>query len=379
MQLTTYRLSHDVGSERHHNAVLADLEGSFRGHVDCYSEIIEPDQRSQLDQYWMVEGEGLQAHEQLEIFIFYDTKEKWVVDVICPNNLRPIQIIEVIDKKIDEARKIYDSLPTLLPFTLADKTITTLNHGNQYILLSVTQSNYLDQIQPFISNILEHEFGHRKGLPNLKAINTGLRLLDQNILNLSKTMRLVTDEFLHTPITVPFEEEFPLILNELKKEFSFPEYVYIDLLKGNKSVIDILNETDDLTQAIDLIAIIDFGKKLAEIKNTGKLYRDMEIEDTVRDILLKYQVLAELEKGTNPKKVADRIFNKELKAKDPEITKKLVAEMVLQSLRIDVNSELNKSLEELLDHLQDKSLKQAKKVSKAMKPGTAPGKSQMGF
>ena len=77
----------------------------------------------------------------------------------------------------------------------------------------------------------------------------------------------------------------------------------------------------------------------------------------------RFKVVAELEKGVSPKKLADVIFSKEFKSKDPDFVNRMIREILLQTLETE---HLREKVQELVNILSDKRLKQVKKVSKAI-------------
>lgn len=364
MQLTTFRVFHDVNNERHHNAVLVDSEGSFRGHVDAYSELIEQSTDEKMD-YWLPANlDRLEEHKYCNILLMMDKEEGWVLDIICPNNLRPIQIVKVIDRKMEEAREIYTVLPKTLVISIADITIEVFIHKNQYILASLKGINYPIEIEQFFKGTLEYEFSHRKGLPNRRAFNTCMKLLENRNINADSLVRLVTEEFLQTPITLPIELDQTFILKELKKHYNLHENVFKKILNGEASILNLLEEQKYHDKYSELISIIDFGHQITEVISKTPLSTEGEVQSTVKDILLRYKVIVELEKGTKPKKIASDIFKKEMKKKNPETVKRLIAEMIMQTL--NESSTINEQIEELIGYLQDRALKDTKDTSQAL-------------
>ncbi len=364
MQLVTYRVYHDVGSVRHHNAVLVDHEGAYRGHVDAYSEKIEQTGSITSDDFWLIsEEEPLQSHSKFGIVLFFDYNEGWILDIICPFNVKPIEITKTILNKLQEAASIYQRIPDHLSIPIADKVFDVFHSDNQFMIITKTLEEIKDDFQELIKTILTYNFGHRKGLPNSKAFKTCFKLMDVSQPSPELLLRLLTDEILQTPIFVPLANNFPVVMKELQDEFDFPKELFSHLLLGQTTVIDLLSSPEYLTRADELISIVDFGKKITEIQYRQGLRSSPEIQTAVRDLLTRFKVVAELEKGESPKKLADVIFSKEFKSKDADFVNRMIREILLQTQK---DEHLREKVQELVNILSDKRLKQVKKVSKAI-------------
>ncbi len=100
-QLTTYRVYHDVNTERHHNAVLVDNEGAYRGHVDGYAEEIPVqslDNLSKKDQTTMYKGiipVDVALNREKSAFIL----DKSILKLVCIHG--PISIEEIRRRTLD--------------------------------------------------------------------------------------------------------------------------------------------------------------------------------------------------------------------------------------------------------------------------------------
>ena len=364
MQLVTYRVYHDVGSVRHHNAVLADHEGAYRGHVDAYSENVKQTGSITFDDLWLIsEEEPLQSHSKFGIVLFFDYNEGWILDIICPFNIKPIEITKTILNKLQEAASIYQRIPNHLSIPLADMVFEVFHSDNQFMIITKNSEVIKYDIQELVKTILAYNFGHRKGLPNSRAFKTCFKLIEVSHPPPELLLRLLTDEILNTPIFVPLANNFPVVMKELQEEFDFPKEMFSHLLLGRTTVLDLLSSPEYLSRADELVSIVDFGKKITEIQYQKGLRSSPEIQTAVRDLLTRFKVVAELEKGVSPKKLADVIFSKEFKSKDPDFVNRMIREILLQTLETE---HLREKVQELVNILSDKRLKQVKKVSKAI-------------
>ncbi|MHA2030772.1 MAG: hypothetical protein ACW99Q_15420, partial [Candidatus Kariarchaeaceae archaeon] len=210
MRLVTYRVYHDVQSVRHHNAVLVDHEGVYRGHVDAYSENVEQKGPITSDDFWLItEEEPIQSHSKFGIVIFFDYNEGWILDIISPFNILPIEITKTMLEKLQEAASVYQRIPDQLTIPIADMVFDVFHSDNQFIFITKNSEEINDDFYELVKTILTYNFGIQKGLPSSKAFKTCFKLIEVSQPPQDLLLRILTDEILQTPIFVPLANNFP--------------------------------------------------------------------------------------------------------------------------------------------------------------------------
>ncbi|MFW9994239.1 MAG: hypothetical protein ACFFD4_19500 [Candidatus Odinarchaeota archaeon] len=366
MQLVTYRVFHDTETERHHNTVLVDHKGFFRGYVDFYKENISSieDRIKEKSEFWVIseEDEMDQAHSLIDTFLFSDLRERWILPVIHPLPVRPLEVIEKIEKKIIEAKEIYTDLPDDISFSIAGTSYKLMLAGDQAIVIALKSQADAQAVEKLTKGILEHNFGYKRGLPKLSPFLTVLRMLETSSkeLNQETAMKILTDDLLHIPLEIPAMEHLTVVVEELKHDFSFSREILASLLSGKTTALDLLN-SGYMNDLEELLSLVDFGRKLTEIMINGIVLTSSQVRSIVRETLVRHRILSELGKGVDPEKIALEIIDKEYKMNDPEITQRMVLELEKILSLDNYTDRMKEPLQELVGYLQDESLRKQKR------------------
>jgi hypothetical protein len=184
----------------------------------------------------------------------------WLMELICPNNLRSIEIGENLLNKFEEIMKIYEKPPEFVSLSIADKKYYTWISNQLLIVINFKNSEPVDILNPLFKLFVEQKISDREWLSKRERINIILKYLDKN--NISKSsipqlMRIFTDDVLYSHIHVKFPDQIPRIVERVSKEFQFANDMIEPLLRDKMTIIDLLRN-NYADKAPELIEVIDF-------------------------------------------------------------------------------------------------------------------------
>jgi hypothetical protein len=120
MQLMTYRIVHESKNERHFNSVVVDQDGFFRGHRDAYVEPLQTDTILDRDYWLFYEEHPSQPSNTINVALLISRRQRWIVDVVCPESLNAPELATLIMDRVEEAGRIYSRTPEHMEAKLAD-------------------------------------------------------------------------------------------------------------------------------------------------------------------------------------------------------------------------------------------------------------------
>jgi hypothetical protein len=262
MQLTSFRVSHEIGGDRHINTVLIDHKGYFRGHIDAYKEAIGQDSfvvDAVLHRLGTDDRTPLHEHPFIDIFLFLDLKELWVVDLICPSNIKPLDLATVVINRIEKARVIYTELPSYLTLQVADKNLNIWINENKVLIVSIDIENLNIDFELLMQMILNFYTNEEEISPNRRAILLVLTTLTRTELikeDHPKVRTILKDPRIFTTVTIKYPWQIPRIAARLSKTFAIPEEILLAFLRGKITVINLL-ESQYFKEVLDMIDFIE--------------------------------------------------------------------------------------------------------------------------
>ncbi|MHA1770389.1 MAG: hypothetical protein ACTSYL_00200 [Candidatus Thorarchaeota archaeon] len=258
MQLTTVRVSHDTSDERHHNAIVIDQRGLFRGYRDAYSEpLVSLDK--ELPQSLVVhpsQGIQLSTHDYVKLLIIVDRQRFWVQAYLCPAEFRPTELARLVMERVEEAERIYDQPQKRLNFSLADMDLHVWHTNERIAFVSVKSLSKLSVLEGLVDGLLT--INPTSPFSSQRALEIALRVIDDVPDPDSKTLRrLVTDPMIFTIAATPFQDRVNSIVERVGKRFPIAKTVLRPLLTGQSSLIDVL-EDGYWTKIEEVFDMVDF-------------------------------------------------------------------------------------------------------------------------
>ena len=261
MQLTTFRVPHNNSAQRHVNTILVDHKGFFRGHIDCYIDLKQEETYivdAVLHPLALKDGKPLRNHTFFDTFFVFDRTKLWVLDLICPSNIKALDLTEHLLREIQNALTIYTDLPHLMTIRIADKQFHLWILGSIAVVVSLRGGMTLStNMSELLSKITYLYADDEASTPNrrtlLVAVNAITRL-NLSIDHYPLIKRVLTDPILFTIIGLKYPENIPRIVNRLTKYFTLPKEIMFSLLNGRIAIINLL----DSIYFVEILELIEF-------------------------------------------------------------------------------------------------------------------------
>ncbi len=258
MQLTTVRVSHEISGERHHNSIVIDQKGLFRGYRDAYVEPITSGDSPGQSSLVVQPGQSLQVTENkfVTLLVMVDRQRFWVKPFLCPEEFRPTELARLVMERVEEAERVYDKMPRTLTFGLADMDIHVWVSQERVVFVAFNNPSVLPALEGLCEGLLEVDKG--MSFTNQRAIQMALQVIglipdiDSDTIH-----RLVTDALLFSVTTIPFPDRTNRIVELVSKRFPIASVILRPLLTGKSSIIDLL-EDGHVREIRDVFEMVDF-------------------------------------------------------------------------------------------------------------------------
>ncbi len=258
MQLTTYRVSHYTSDERHQNLVLIDHRGLFRGHKDAFSEPITQEVVVNTKQFRLISPElpALLDHKQIEIVLIFDRTDNWLMNFLCPSEVRPSELVMLLQERILESEQIYEELPDYTIVKVADREIHIWMNGPRVVAVQVSNPEILTQLTIFAKELIKDL--SVQGSKKQQSILLSLRILNETPSIESKVIsRLLSDDLLYSETRLEIQDRIPRIVERVSKEYPIANEILTPLLQGDVTLMELLD--DGYSRRIDeVFDLIDY-------------------------------------------------------------------------------------------------------------------------
>ncbi|TXT54803.1 MAG: hypothetical protein BAJATHORv1_50054 [Candidatus Thorarchaeota archaeon] len=241
MQLTTYRVSHMVGSERHVNTIIVDHMDLFRGHKDAFVEQVKGEKAEQ--QLWLVSQKPatLESHPFFDCVFIMDRDDSWVLEGVTSSEVRILELARLLAQRVEEAERVYESLPDELNFTIADQDLRVWTKGSRIACGALKGPAAFGSLSTLLKETIREP--HRDAIPDKRLLVLGLHAIAVNPkIDSSVLLKLVGDDRLFSKIDFQYIPRIPSIVDRVERKFDFAEEILVPLLSGKASVIDLLEQ-----------------------------------------------------------------------------------------------------------------------------------------
>jgi hypothetical protein len=265
MELTTYKILHFQDQEVHVNSVLVDKKGIFHGIIEDYK--INPTQKELGVQTFRDKLVLLSDHqEHLKTHIFIDSlyilnpKFMWLMEIICPTGIRSLEIGNLILKKFDELKLIYDQIPEFHMLNIADKTFYIEYKDPYLIIVNLKKPDYVEFMKEFSKLLLSQNLNENEFLIKRERLNLALKFMEQVKVTKSDIpiiKKIIFEDLLSLQIKIKYPEQIPRIINRLSKEFPIAVSVLNAILYNNTPIIELLKK-EYLSRTRELINLVEF-------------------------------------------------------------------------------------------------------------------------
>jgi hypothetical protein len=242
LQLATYRVAHDSGNERHYNSVVVDQRGFFRGHRDAYSEPIRATDAIVDRDYWLFhEEKPSEPNDKITLALLISRKDRWIVDIVCPVQLKAPELATIVMDRVEEAWRIYNSMPDLMETRLANLDVHIWASASRVLVVSFKDTSLLNTLQGVVNQIID---GQDDGVvPRRRVLSLIFRILERDSSPSFETLsRIITEDMLFATFHTPFEDRIPSIVERTAQRFPIAEEILGPLLRGYTTLIEILED-----------------------------------------------------------------------------------------------------------------------------------------
>jgi len=258
MKLTTYRVAHDSTEERHVNTIIVDHAGFFRGHRDAYTEPLD-DIRPALDRnYWVFHEESptIEKTENVRLALLISRADRWIVDVVCPSNLNASEIATLMVDRVEEAQRVYNTIPQPMETRVADMDIRAWTSDARVLCVSFTNGSLMS----IINSLAEHIVTENENsiVPRRRMLSVIFKILETDP-NLSPSMlsRIMNEDMLFAKLHTPYEERISSIVERTAARYPIAGEILGPLLRGYTTLVDVL-EGNLSSKYNDIFELIDF-------------------------------------------------------------------------------------------------------------------------
>ncbi len=275
MQLATYRVVHHLKDERHVVSVLVDHAGYYRGLIDAFSEKIEM-QKEKItpDERWIVVAtDGLnELVPQItgfEFFIYLNEDRREIIPLHHSSKINLLELSTILLERLNEARRLYDEHPSRLNVNVADKKVQLWIKNGHVLAINVLKEKIIPVLDAWLAMLLDEEELLTQLQHHKYSITLALQIISQETVLPSDAkllMRLITDDLLFTKVSSPYLDRFDRIVERVSREYPIARNVLGSILRGEKTVIDVLADDRYQKNVSDILAMIDFinRRKLLE-------------------------------------------------------------------------------------------------------------------
>ncbi|MGQ4912979.1 MAG: hypothetical protein ACP6KW_12490 [Candidatus Thorarchaeota archaeon] len=258
MQLTTYRIAHDSRSERHINSVVVDHAGLFRGYRDAYVEPVGAAETSTRGTYWVLHEEtpAIATTENVTFALLISRTERWVVDIVTPERLNAAEMAALVLDRVEEAWRVYDTIPQPLEMTIADMKLHVWTSDSRVLCVGFTNHSLVRAVDAVARHIVDQT--QDSIVPRRRMLHLIFQILETDPeMSPAILLRIMNEDMLYTTFHTPFEDRIPSIVERTAQRHPIAEEILGPLLRGYATLMDLL-EGEYCSRYKEVIELVDF-------------------------------------------------------------------------------------------------------------------------
>ncbi len=256
MRLTTYRVAHEVGRERHYNSIVVDDRNMFRGHRDAYSEIIG-EEALPSEWYWVFgeESPAVDTLPEVNLALLVSRRDRWVVDIKCPKGLVVTELVSLLVSKIEEAERIYSTPPEHLEIVAANLSLDVWRSDNKCLFIGSNNTKLKHSLAQVAPLIIKEDDDY---IPQRRVLSLVIRLLTiKPELQLPIIKRIISSDMLFTSLKTPYQDRISDIVARVSERLPIAKEILGPLLRGYTTLIELL-EGQYLTRCDEIFELVDY-------------------------------------------------------------------------------------------------------------------------
>jgi len=257
LQLATYRVAHDSGHERHYNSVVVDQRGFFRGHRDAYSEPLRKVEAITDRDYWLFhEEQPSQSSDKFTLALLISRKHRWIIDIVCPEQLNAPELATIVMDRVEEAWRIYNTLPKLMETRLADLDVHVWASDSRVLVVSFKDLSLLKTFEGMVNQIIDNQ--EESVVPRRQILSLIFRIIEQKSSPSYEILsRILTEDMLFATLHTPYEDRIPNIVEQTGKKMPIAKEILGPLLRGYTTLIELL-ENKYCDRYEEIYGLVDF-------------------------------------------------------------------------------------------------------------------------
>ncbi|MFW9987267.1 MAG: hypothetical protein ACFFC3_01270 [Candidatus Odinarchaeota archaeon] len=263
----SYEVAHYSKDELHVNNVLVDNNGHFQDYLNTYKVKLEnfknTDQKSQ--KFYKLSNNGqkpLESHPIFNIFLIFNTFNNWVFELVSPSHINIMELILLLDTKMQETRKVYSTLPEYLNVSIAEQNFHIWNSGDNFICINLNEKDSeISWIRKVISNMNNQINSDAQLISKSPRILLISDFLNHSNIDEKKEAlidRLIFDDLLYSKIEIKYKDRIPRIIERVSPMFSINQEYLVSYFNTNLNTIEFLRSTGNIGSFEKLLKVIDF-------------------------------------------------------------------------------------------------------------------------
>jgi hypothetical protein len=257
IQLTTYRVMHVKGDERHYNSVVVDQDGRFRAYRDAYTEPIDMEELAAGGEYWLYHEDGTteKSIAGTHLALLISKTNRWIIDIQCPEKINITELVTLIMDRVEETYRVYSSPPQPLEMKFADLGLFVWMSESKVMCIDSSYSKAISRIDSLARIIVQEK--NESVIPRKRALSVILKIVEIDPNPASNLItNILTSDMLFTTLQTPFEERIPNIVEHTSKKIPIASEILGPLLRGYTTILDVLETHPDRYR--EIFEVIDF-------------------------------------------------------------------------------------------------------------------------
>ncbi len=263
----SYEVAHYFKDELHVNNVLVENDGRFQDYLNTYKVKLEnyktvEDKTQKLYKLSNISQKPLESHPIFNIFLIFNTFNNWVSELVTPSQINIMELINLIDAKMQETRKVYSTLPEYLNISIAERDFHIWNSGDNFICLNLNEEiSEIPWLIKLISNLNSQINSDAQLISKSPRILLISEFLNHSNIDKKKEAlidRLIFDDLLYSKIEIRYKDRIPRIIEKVSPMFSIDQEYLVSYFNTNLSTIEFLRSTGSIDSFEKLLKVIDF-------------------------------------------------------------------------------------------------------------------------
>jgi hypothetical protein len=262
----SYEIAHYFKDELHINNVIVDNNGQLQDFLNTYKIKLQnyTNSEEKTQKYYKLSNEGqnpVETHPIFNIFLIFNKFNNWIFELVSPPHINVMELINLLDTKIQETNKVYSTTPEYMNTLIAEKNFHIWNSGDSFIIIDLKDEQefqWMKKVMTNMNHILNTDAHLISRSPRILLIPEFLN--HSNITEKQEPLveRLIFDDLLYSKIEIKYKERIPQINEKICSRISIDQDFLASFFNTNLNTIEFLR-THKSTDSLEIILkVIDF-------------------------------------------------------------------------------------------------------------------------